>query len=361
MPVARDIVHALDRRPVFPDALRRSRIHRQLAAVRVSPLAGDFLRGVRRVLQRVVGAAPFPGADLRQLGVDRDHRLAEAVELGFRFAFGRLDHQRVGDRERNGRRMETVIGEALGDVLGIHPDFSLQRAQIQYALVRDPAAGPRVEDRKAALEARGDVVGVEDREFARAPDPARPHHAQVHPRHREDQRAAERRRADRAVRQVPGVFLPARMSGQVRSQMRGHRDRPHARAAAAVRDAERLVQVDVADIGADPRGLRDSGQRVEVGAVHVDLRAGRMRDVADRAHLGFEHAVRGRIGQHQRCDATLVLPGLALEVLQVDVALRVAGHHHHPQADQRRGGRVGAVRGGRDQADIAPASPRAAW
>ena len=33
--------------------------------------------------------------------------------------------------------------------------------------------------------------------------------------------------------------------------MRRHADRAHARAAAAVRDAEGLVQVEVADVGAD--------------------------------------------------------------------------------------------------------------
>ena len=37
------------------------------------------------------------------------------------------------------------------------------------------------------------------------------------------------------------------------NQVCGDRDRPHARPAAAMRDAEGLVQVDVADIGADQR------------------------------------------------------------------------------------------------------------
>jgi hypothetical protein len=44
----------------------------------------------------------------------------------------------------------------------------------------------------------------------------------------------------------------ARQEGR---QMRGHADRPHAGAAAAVRNAEGLVQVQVADIGADVAGL----------------------------------------------------------------------------------------------------------
>ena len=42
-----------------------------------------------------------------------------------------------------------------------------------------------------------------------------------------------------------------RVAGQEGREVRGDRDRPHARAAAAVRDAEGLVQVQVADVGAD--------------------------------------------------------------------------------------------------------------
>ncbi len=42
-----------------------------------------------------------------------------------------------------------------------------------------------------------------------------------------------------------------RMAGQIRRQVRGHADRTHARPAAAVRNREGLVQVDVADVGTD--------------------------------------------------------------------------------------------------------------
>ena len=45
-----------------------------------------------------------------------------------------------------------------------------------------------------------------------------------------------------------------RVAGQERREVRGDADRPHARAAAAVRDAEGLVQVEVADVGADVAG-----------------------------------------------------------------------------------------------------------
>ena len=44
---------------------------------------------------------------------------------------------------------------------------------------------------------------------------------------------------------------------------------------------------------------------------------------------------------------------LGPEVVDVDVAARVAGDHHHLHAGHRGGRRIGAVRGGGDQADVA--------
>jgi hypothetical protein len=69
--------------------------------------------------------------------------------------------------------------------------------------------------------------------------------------------------------------------GHERRQMRLETDRPHARAAAAMRDAEGLVQVHVADVGADQCRRGQSDLRVEVGAVHVDLAAMLVHDGAD--------------------------------------------------------------------------------
>ena len=62
-----------------------------------------------------------------------------------------------------------------------------------------------------------------------------------------------------------------------------HADRAHARAAAAVRDAERLVQVQMADVGADVARAARPTMRVHVRAVHVDLAAVLVDDLADLA------------------------------------------------------------------------------
>ena len=98
------------------------------------------------------------------------------------------------------------------------------------------------------------------------------------------------------------------------------RDRADARAAAAVRDAEGLVQVEVRDVGAEPARLGQPDERVEVGAVDVDLAA---RVVHQGAELGdgvLEDAVRGRVGHHDRGEVVAVGLDLGAQVVHVDVA-----------------------------------------
>ena len=80
-----------------------------------------------------------------------------------------------------------------------------------------------------------------------------------------------------------------------------HADRSHARAAAAVRNAESLVQIQMANIRADVARPAKADLRVHVRAVHVNLAAVRVHDLANLADGRFENAVRGRIGHHQRC------------------------------------------------------------
>ncbi len=92
----------------------------------------------------------------------------------------------------------------------------------------------------------------------------------------------------------PGRRLQ-RMVGQEAPQVAAHGDRADARTAPAVRDAERLVQVEVRDVGAELAGLGEADERVEVGAVDVDLAAGVVHERADLAHraLRTRRASRG--------------------------------------------------------------------
>ena len=89
-----------------------------LAGVGVVPfVGGDHVGGVRGVFEEVVlfvGLAGFDGGDF---GVDLDHGVAEAIQLGEGFAFGWLNHHGAGDGPRDGGRVEAIVHETLGDVL----------------------------------------------------------------------------------------------------------------------------------------------------------------------------------------------------------------------------------------------------
>ena len=82
---------------------------------------------------------------------------------------------------------------------------------------------------------------------------------------------------------APTLLCPDRgdhgMSRQKRREMRRDADRSHARPAAAVRNAEGLVQVQVADVGADLGRTAEPDLRIHVGAVHVHLAAAGVDDL----------------------------------------------------------------------------------
>jgi len=101
-----------------------------------------------------------------------------------------------------------------------------------------------------------------------------------------------------------------RMSRQERREVLGHRDRTHAGAAAAVRDAEGLVQVQVADVGTVVPGSTQPHLGVHVRAVEIDLSTVLVNDRADLLDRGLEHAVRRRVSHHQGGELVRVFFGL---------------------------------------------------
>ena len=142
------------------------------------------------------------------------------------------------------------------------------------------------------------------------------------------------------------------MVGQVRREVRAHRDRADAGTAAAVRDAERLVQVQVRHVGAERGQVGHSDQRVEIRPVDVHLAARRVHGRADLADVLLVDAGRGRVGDHDRRDVPLMRLQLRLQVAEVNRAVGVALDHRDAQPGQHRAGRVGAVRRLRDQAHV---------
>ena len=120
-----------------------------------------------------------------------------------------------------------------------------------------------------------------------------------------------------------------------------------------MRNAERLVQIQVADVAAELARPGQPDQRVEIGAVDVDLTPGVVDGRADLGDVVLVDTVSGRVGDHDCREPLGVLGDLGAQVVEVDVAVLAARHHDHPHAGQRRRGRVGAVRAGRDQAHVA--------
>ena len=127
----------------------------------------------------------------------------------------------------------------------------------------------------------------------------------------------------------------------------------HAGSATSVRDTEGLVQVEVADIGAELSWLRQSDQGMEVCAVDINLATCIVHHCADVDDRLFENPVSRGVGHHQRCETFTRFGDLLAKIGHVDVAEVVALHHDdlHARHDGTRG--VGAMRRRRDEAHIA--------
>ena len=218
----------------------------------------------------------------------------------------------------------------------------------------DHAVLTGVEHRVVLVESAGDVVGRGDRGQRRLAQSVGAHHPDVGPGDGQDGRRTVRRSRNR----VPAwQFRCQWVTGQVGRQVRAHRHRADAGSASAVRNAERLVQVQVAHIAAELARPGHPDQGVEVGPVDVDLAAGVMHRGADLGDVVLEDTVGGRVGDHQRRQGVGVLGDLRAQFVEVDVTVLAAVDDDHPHADHRRRRRVGAVRTGRDQADVAVALP----
>ncbi len=100
-----------------------------------------------------------------------------------------------------------------------------------------------------------------------------------------------------------------------------HADRAHAGTAAAMRYGEGLVEVEVADVGADVAGAGQADHGIHVRAVEIDLTTVLVGDVANLAHRLLEHAMRGRIGDHGAGEVFRMLLRLGAEIGDVDIAV----------------------------------------
>ena len=135
--------------------------------------------------------------------------------------------------------------------------------------------------------------------------------------------------------------------------MRGDADGAHARAASAMRDAKRLVEVEVTDVRADVPRTAEAHLGIHVRPVHVHLPAAGVHRLAHPLDVLLEDTVGGGVRHHQRREAVLVLLRPHLQVLEVDVARGVGAHHNHLVAGHDRARGIGAVGAGRNEAHVA--------
>ena len=105
-------------------------------------------------------------------------------------------------------------------------------------------------------------------------------------------------------------------------QMGGHPDRAGAGSAAAVRDSEGLVQVEVHQVDAQVTGADDAEQRVQVGAVTVDQAAAIVHDLDHFFYVLIEQPQRIGVGQHQADDGLVTL---GFQGFDIHVTARIGG------------------------------------
>jgi hypothetical protein len=267
--------------------------------------------------------------------------------------------------------VEAEVEQALGEVEGGDPQLALHRLAGEDELVHAVAVeGDRQALRRRALgQPRLQVVGVQDRGLGGLGEAVGAEAEDVGVGADEDAEVAleAAQAADRlgplevevvaraaAVVALAAHHLRARQEGL---DPLGDRDRPRPRAAAAVRLAEGLVQVDVDDVEAHVAGPRVAHHRVEVGAVVVEGAARLVDQPGDLGDVLVEDAERVGVGQHQAGD---VVVDLRPQVVHLDPAALVGGDLDDLVAGHRHRGGVGPVRGVGGE-HLVRVSPRSAW
>ena len=195
----------------------------------------------------------------------------------------------------------------------------------------------------------GDVIGIHDRQLCRFGQAGSSHQGNVHPGDRQDAGTAFRRRGHSPYSGGGGKTV----TGQVGGQMLCHTGGADPGASSSVGDGKGFVEIEMANIGTDVTGAAQAHLSIHVGTVHVNLASLPVHEAADFPDAFLEDAVGGRIGDHQRPQGVLVLRGFCRHVFQIDIAHFIAFHGHHLEARHDRTGRIGAMRRGGNETNVA--------
>ena len=320
------------------------------AAVRVCPLVGaDFVFRMGRVLQDIVGRVGLSGFDFLDFIPDAFQRIDEAVEFGFAFRLGRLDHQRAVNREGERRGVVAEVHQALGDIVLVDARLFLHLAAFENQLVADAPFRAGIDNSVSVFEASRQVVGIQDGHFCIHRQTFCPAEADISVGNWQDTRAAER--SGRNGIQIAAHRL--RMLRQEREEVLGDANRANAGTATAVRRREGLVQVQVAEVGADGARIRQANLRIHVRTVHVELTTAVVDDVAHFLDVFLEDAVGRGVSNHAGSQIVLVGFCLGAEVLEVDVAVVVAFDGNGCEAALDGARRICPVCRGGEEDDVA--------
>ena len=205
---------------------------------------------------------------------------------------------------------------------------------------------PGVEHRVVLRQPGGDVVGRRHRRERGPPQARRPPSAAGRPT------GSAARRGCRTGPPTRGPTTPA--PGQERGQVLGHRDRarrPGPPPPCGMQKVLCRLRWLTSPPNAPGRATPTSALRLAPSTYTCPPAACTASQTSRDARL--VHAVRGRVGDHQRGQRVAVLVDLGAQVVEVDVAGRAGGHDHHPHPGHHRRRRVGAVRPRRDEADVA--------
>ena len=131
-----------------------------------------------------------------------------------------------------------------------------------------------------------------------------------------------------------------------------HSDRANSWASSAVRNTKRFMKIEMAGIDAEFAWATDADQGIEVGTIHINLAARLVNFFAKISDSRLEDTVGGGIGDHGGGDSRSVLFEFCVEVGKIDVPLRVTSDWNDPKTDEDCTGRIGAVCGNGNEADI---------
>src|SRR5437867_11106303 len=108
----------------------------------------------------------------------------------------------------------------------------------------------------------------------------------------------------------------------------------------------------MANVGTQVTGTAEADLRVQVRAVHVNLSAVLMDDLANLLDSFLEDAVGRGVGDHERGEVVAMSSGLLAEIGQIHVAIGVAANRQDAQAGHDGTGGIGGMGRIWNQVDI---------